>query len=90
MAEGPRALCMGLAVRNHLAVEVGHRLHQVVILQQNGAVGSYRERKFVAGRGGLPASLVVGLRSSFVYEYLFCIVCGGNGHVCHCKKFAVK
>jgi len=32
MSEGPRALRMGLAVRNHLPVEVRHLLNQVVVL----------------------------------------------------------
>lgn len=40
---------MGLAVWNHLPVEVGHLLDQVVILQEYGPIGTHRERVLVAG-----------------------------------------
>jgi len=40
---------MGLAVRNHLPVKIGHLLHQIVVLQQNRAIGPYGEGELVAG-----------------------------------------
>jgi hypothetical protein len=41
VAESPRVPGVGLAVRNHLPVEVGHLLHEDVVLAKDGAVGSY-------------------------------------------------
>ena len=49
MAEGSGPLGMGLAVGDHLAVEIGHLFGEIVILEQDGAVGAHRQRIFVAG-----------------------------------------
>ena len=40
LAEGSAAFGVGLAFRNALPVEVGHLLDQVVVLQQDGSIGS--------------------------------------------------
>jgi hypothetical protein len=42
---------MGLAVWNHLPVEVGHLLHQVMVLHQDRSVRPDGKRKLVAGHG---------------------------------------
>ncbi|EFK07976.1 conserved hypothetical protein [delta proteobacterium NaphS2] len=42
---------MGLAVRDHLPVEIGHLLHEVMIVQQNGSVGPNGQRMLIAGDG---------------------------------------
>jgi hypothetical protein len=47
VAEGAGALGMGLALRDPLSVEVGHLLDEVVVLQQDRAVGANRERELV-------------------------------------------
>ena len=49
MTERAAALGVGLPLRNALPVEVGHLLDQVVVLQQNRAVGADGERMFDAG-----------------------------------------
>ena len=49
MAEGAAALGVGLAFRDAFPVEVRHLLNQVVVLEQDRAVGPDRERVFVAG-----------------------------------------
>jgi hypothetical protein len=51
---------MWLTLGDALPVEVGHLLDQVVVLQQNRAVGSDRQRVPSLGTG-MPASVVVGL-----------------------------
>ena len=51
VSEGPGTLRVGLALRNPLPVEVGHLLDQVVVLQQDGAIGPHGERELVAGDG---------------------------------------
>ena len=48
MAEGATALGMRLALRDPLAVEVRHLLDQIVILQQDGAVGTDGQGMLVA------------------------------------------
>ena len=42
---------MGLTVRDHLPVEVGHLLHEVMVLVQNGTVRTNGEGVLVAGYG---------------------------------------
>jgi hypothetical protein len=49
VAERAAALGVRLALRDALPVEVGHLLDQIVILQQNRAVGSDRQRVLVTG-----------------------------------------
>lgn len=51
VAEGPGTLGMGLAVRNHLSIEAGHLLHEIVVMQQDGSIRPHGERVFVAGHG---------------------------------------
>ena len=59
-AEGAAALGVGLALGDPLPVELRHLLDEVVVLQQDRAVGADGERVLVAGdadagigRGGL-------------------------------------
>jgi hypothetical protein len=51
VAERAAALGVGLALGDALAVEVGHLLDEVVVLQQDGAVGADGQRVFVAVDG---------------------------------------
>ena len=48
-AEGARPLGVRLALGNALAVEVGHLLDQVLVLEQDRAVGADGQRELVAG-----------------------------------------
>ena len=50
VAEGAAALGVGLPLRDALPVEVGHLLDQVVVLQQDRAVGSDGQRMLDARR----------------------------------------
>ena len=49
VSESSRAFGVRLAVRDHLPVEVRHLLEQVVVVQNDGAVGAYGEGVLVAG-----------------------------------------
>jgi hypothetical protein len=49
VAEGARALGMGLALGDPLPIEVGHLLDQVLVLQQDRTVRSDGQRVLVAG-----------------------------------------
>jgi hypothetical protein len=66
VSEGPRAFRMRLAVRNHLPVEVGHLLHEVMVLKQDGAVRSYGEREFVT-RDRIPSIVGGEFRVVFIH-----------------------
>ncbi len=50
-AERPAALGVRLALRDPLPVEIGHLLHQVVVLQQDRAIRSDGQRMLHAGDG---------------------------------------
>jgi hypothetical protein len=51
-----------LALRDPLPVEVRHLLDQVMILQQNRAIGTDGQRMLIASLStGAPASVVVGM-----------------------------
>ena len=50
-AERATTFGVGLALRDALAVEVGHLLNQIEVLQQDGTVGTDGERMLLAGDG---------------------------------------
>src|SRR5699024_8198377 len=47
MAKGTGSFGMWLAFGNPLAVNIGHLFDQVMILQENRAIGAYRQRVFI-------------------------------------------